>query len=153
MTNDYNKLNREQKKIITKFKSDTLTNNVIYEINAIQLKKLIKKYDKAIVYLFTNGCISSECKPLNYYIDYSEKNNYKLFLVMTGYSNLQETINQDLETPYFSIDCDYYQTKIRPLYTKYFKNELLSKKYSEEYLGDLFFFKKGKLITVKKTIN
>lgn len=152
LTNDYEKLSDKQKGIILKFKdsSTKLTNGYIYEINATQLKELIKKHDKAMVYIFTNGCSLKDCKPLNYYVDFAKKNNYKLFLVMTGYGNLQQTIEQKVDIPFFSIDSKYYSTNIRKYYTQYFENELLDKPKNENLniRGNIYIFEKGNFVIV-----
>lgn len=153
LTHDYNILNDKQKEIIQSFDSSTnLKNGYIYEINATQLKRLIREYDRAMVYVFTNGCSSKYCKPLNYYVNYAKENNYKLFLVMTGYTHLKQTLEQEINLPFFSINHKYYGTNIRKYYTQYFENELLDKQINDhsDYQGDIYIFQKGKLIEILK---
>lgn len=59
------------------------------------------------------------------------------------------TLEQDANTIYFSIDSDYYQTKYKNRYVKYFKNELMGldrNNKPKESFGNLFFFENGNFI-------
>lgn len=147
LTNDYNKLNDEQKSLISPLKSfDDLENGKIYTINPVQLKEELKNHPKSMVYVFTNGCSSEYCFPMNVYISYAKINNYKLFLVMNGYTQLNETLAQEAEVPYFSIDNEYYSVNNRSKYSSYFENELMDlpkETKHKEYPGNLFFFENG----------
>ncbi len=125
LTNDYGKLSEDQKSMISQLKSfENLENEKIYIVNSNQLKSEIKNYPKAIVYVFTNGCTTKYCLPINVYKSYAETNAYKLFLVMNGYSKLNETLDQRAEIPYFSIDNEYYGVSNRNKYSTFFENEL-----------------------------
>src|SRR5690606_15223959 len=109
LTNDYGKLSEEQKYLISPLKNfDNLENGKIYTLNSTQLKEELKKHPKSLVYVFTNGCVSKYCLPMNIYINYAETNGYKLFLVMNGYANLSQTLDQEAEVSYFSIDNNFY---------------------------------------------
>lgn len=152
LTNDYNKLSDRQKDLIQPLNSfENLENNKIYEININQLRDELKNYPKAIVYVFTNGCATKYCLPMNVYKNYAETNGYKLFLVMNGYMKLNETLDQMAETPYFSIDNEYYGVSNRTKYSNYFENELmnLTKETKHKvYPGNLFFFENGEFQNV-----
>ena len=68
LTNDYNKLTPEQKKLIVALEnfSDTKP-NLIYKISGKQLQQELSKHPKSLVYIFKNGCTSKLCKPLMIY--------------------------------------------------------------------------------------
>jgi len=156
LTNDYNKLSNQNKlKIVKLANFKTLSVNSIYELSASELKTELKNHSKSIVYVFTNGCTSNLCMPLSHYQNFAKENKYKLFLVMTGYADLNETLVQNVNEPLFSINSAYYNTKYRFKYTQFFENELqnLPIKYKEkEYKGSLFFFERDKLIDIKKKL-
>lgn len=156
LTNDYTKLTQNEKILISKFESfEKLEIQKIYQINPKQLKKEIQKHPKSLVYVFKNGCTSKLCLPMNVYINFAEVNDYQLFMVMDGFANLQETLSQDAETPYFAIDNDYYGISNRNKYIRYFENELMNlpkETKHKEYLGNLFFFENGKFVNVEKEL-
>jgi hypothetical protein len=145
LTNDYHKLKEEEKlKIIelTSFvKSDK---DFIHKINGLQLNEELKNHPKSIVYIFKNGCTSKLCYPLVTYENYAKQNGYKLFLVMDGYANLNETLEQSVSSALFSINNEYYNSKFRATYSRYFENEISNKPRNEkeqDYLGNIYFFK------------
>lgn len=156
LTNDYGKLTVNQKSLISSLKSfDNLENGKIYTINPVQLKEELKNHQKAIVYVFTNGCVSKSCLPMNVYKSYAETNGYKLFLVMNGYAKLNETLDQMVEVPYFAIDNDFYGVTNRSKYSTYFENELMGfpkETKHKEYPGNLFFFENGEFKNVYKEL-
>ncbi len=152
ITNDYKKLNEINQSKIEKLQDFEVPNvGMIYEINAIQLKEELKKFPKAIVYLFTNGCTSEFCEPLEVYEEYAKENGYKLFLVMTGYGHLNKTLSQNVETQLFSIDAEFYGVKNKSKYTRFFRNQLegfLKEHSKREFKGSLFFFQENNLVNV-----
>lgn len=156
LTDDFDKLNSQQKSLIHKYNNDLeLTDGNVYLINAKQLKNELSKYKKSIVYCFTNGCSSEFCEPMRSYLDYAKENGYKLFLVMNGFGNLSSTLDQSAPTPYFAIDSEHYQTKYRSKYTRQFINELLSRDIEfkeKEYLGNLFFFQGTKYLEARTSL-
>ncbi|MDD3459051.1 MAG: hypothetical protein PHO74_06205 [Weeksellaceae bacterium] len=156
LTNDYNKLSEEHKSLITPLKSfEELENGKIYPIHSQTLKNELKKHPKAIVYVFTNWCSSEFCLPMNVYINYAEKQDSKLFLVMNSYGGIDVTLSQMAETPYFVIDNSYYNSNIRGKYTRYFENELMGlpkETKHKDYPGNLFFFEKGVFKNVYKNL-
>jgi hypothetical protein len=145
LTNDYSKLKDNDKmKIIELSSFDNLNNEFIYKINGFQLSNELKKHPKSIVYIFKNGCTSKLCYPLFAYENYAKKNGYKLFLVMDGYGNLNETLEQPFSGILFSINNEYYNSKYRATYSRYFENEITNKPREEkekDYLGNIYFFK------------
>jgi hypothetical protein len=149
LTNDYGKLEEIQKKKITELSTfENLSKEFIYKINGIQLSEELKKYPKSIVYIFKNGCTNKLCYPLITYENYADKNGYKLFLIMDGYSKLNETLEQPFSSILFSINNEYYNSKYRFTYSRYFENEILNKARNEkekEYLGNIYFFKYNQL--------
>ena len=156
LTSDFGKLNENQKsKIILLTSFEKIETNYIYKINGVQLKQELKKYPKSIVYIFKNGCTSDLCKPLLIYENYAKKNDFKLFLVMDGYAELNETLEQPISSPLFVINNEYYKSNIRANYSRYFENEITSKPLHEknsEYLGSLYFFNEDKLDRILKLL-
>ena len=72
---------------------------------------------------------------------------------MNGYASLNETLNQPISSTLFSINNEYYKSKYRNNYTRYFENEMLNKPLNTkegEYLGNIYFFK---LQNLEKTLN
>lgn len=149
LTNDYDKLSTEQRNLIKPFKSfDALQSGNIYPINAKQLQEGLKEYPQSMVYIFTNGCEAGLCLPLADYLNYGEKHGYKVFLVMTGYGNLDETISQNVDAPLLAIDGDYYGEKYRHNYTRQFFNEMDGRDRFEKediVIGPLLFYSFGEL--------
>lgn len=156
LTNDYGKLSEEQKALISPLESfENLENNKIYTLNGQRLKEEIQKYPKALVYVFTNDCTSEYCLPMAVYKGYANENGYKLFLVMNGYANIDDTLDQYAEVPYFAIDNEYYDISMRNKYIRYFTNELTGlprDAKQKEYLGDLYFFENGELQSISREL-
>jgi hypothetical protein len=93
--------------------------------------------------------------PLQSRENYAEGNNYKLYLVMTGFAFLNKTTQQKIESPLFALDYDYYKTKYRSTACKKFENYMLGrpldyKDNNDE--GDIFFLKKNKLVKVLRDL-
>lgn len=149
LTDDYGKLSSSERELIKPLKSfDEVISRNIYPINGNLLMEEIKKHPKALVYSFVNGCKSEFCKPLMVYENFANQHGYKLFLVMEGYSNLDETFAQPFTSPLFSLDRNSYQTVYRSSYSRRFQNQLEGKSVdakSGDYLGSLYFFSNGKL--------
>lgn len=147
LTNDYRNLSEEQKSLITPLDSfDNLENGKIYTLNSTQLKEELKKHPKSLVYVFTNGCTTKYCLPMNVYKSYAKANGYTLFLVMNGYADLNQTLDQEVETSYFAIDSEFYGVTSRSKYTGHFENELIGlpkETKHKNYPGNLFFFENG----------
>lgn len=156
LTNDYNKLNPDEKHLISKLEDFKIVEDgKIYLINAEQLKSEMKNHPKSLVYVFANGCVSKFCLPMNVYMNYAQNHGYQLYLVMDGFNNLNHTLDQDADTPYFAIDNEYYDVSSRTKYSNYFENELMDlpkETKHKEYLGNLYFFENGKFIKVEKEL-
>jgi hypothetical protein len=63
---------------------------------------------------------------------------------MDGYANLNETLEQSVSSALFSINNEYYNSKFRATYSRYFENEISNKPRNEkeqDYLGNIYFFK------------
>lgn len=148
-SDDYNKLTDEQKAMVVSFEPDQPTDkNKIYVINATELRVELKKYPKALVYTFANSCSSEFCKPLYVYENWAKENDYKLFLVMVSYANIEETLLQNISSQLYVIDSNYYGNGPFGKYVGYFENELksLDIKTKENWNGGLFFFKNGEFV-------
>ena len=156
LTNDYSKLTDDEKSLInTKTDFSNLKSKNIYVINGAELKNELRKNENSLVYIFTNGCTSKTCLPMSTYESYAKENNYNLYLVMSGYGNLYATTQQRFDSPLFTIDYDYYDTKYRSTAWNRLENDLRNKPKdfkTKPYEGNLFFFKKDKLIKVLKEL-
>lgn len=154
LTSDYGKLSGEQRQLIVPLVDfDGAKPGKIYKVNAAQLKENISKHPKSIVYVFSVGCGSHENTPLSVFEKFAKENGYHLYLVLTGYSELDKVLEQNFESPLFSIDDKYYKTRYRHLYERYFTNELmgitLKAKYTErEHFGMIYFYDYGQLVKV-----
>lgn len=149
LSDDFNDLTNEQKAMIKSFEPNLPTDkNKIYVISALELREELKKYPKALVYTFANGCSSEFCKPLYVYENWAKKNDYKLFLVMTSYFNLDYTLAESYQTQLYVMDSNYFGKQLKRRYVTYFDNELKGLKYNakENWEGSLFFFENGKYI-------
>ena len=155
VTNDYDKLTDEQLTHLAPFTSfKEAVPGKVYEINASLLKEEMKLQPKSLVYVFANWCTSSDCLPLSVYQNYAEKNGYNLYLVMTGYWDLNKSLKQNIELPLYTIEPVFYNTKYSSAYVRKFSNELMSipletKSKDRKMDGSLFFFNYGILDTVR----
>jgi len=158
LTNDYNKLSCKQQQLVHEFSAfDDAEPGLIYKINAAQLKEELQQHPRALVYVFNSGCGSDACGPLSNYESFAEQHNYRLFLVMTGYTDLEKTISQEIESPLFVIDNDYYGSRYHHIYYRYFTNELHNLPTSASYkerseAGNHYFFSYGKLMAVSNRL-
>lgn len=155
-SDDYNKLNDEQKAMVVSYRPSLPTNNNrIYVINAPELKTELKKYPKALVYTFANACSSEFCKPLYVYENWAKQNDYKLFLVMVSYANIEETLSQSCKNQLHVIDSNYYGNEPFGKYVTYFQNELkgLHVKAKDDWNGGLFFFENGEFVKNLKELS
>ncbi|MFL9835584.1 hypothetical protein [Chryseobacterium terrae] len=158
VTNDYKKLSNEQKNTIVPLEDFEKTEqNYVYKINGQQLKTELSKHPKSVVYIFTNGCKSAYCLPMSNYERFAKENGYKLFLVMEGYGELQQTTKQRSEVftePLFSIDNDHYNSWYSIRFHRLFENELrgIAKKSKPEWEGNLYFFKYDKLEKITREL-
>lgn len=155
-TNDFEKLSAPQKEKILKMETfQDLHKGFVYKINGQQLKEELKNHSKSIVYIFTSGCSSDLCKPISVYEDFALKNGYQLFLVLNGFANLVETLDQKISNPLFVIDNDYYHEERNYKYSRYFENELINKPLKEKnniYMGNLYFFEEDSLVQILKEL-
>ncbi len=156
LTNDYQYLSEDQKKKIVPLPDfSTRNEDLIFKINGSQLNAELKNHPHSLVYVFKNGCTSTYCKPLSTYVDFAAKHNLKLFLVMDGYINLNETTDQYPKAQLYAIDNDYYKEEKRARYTTYFTNDLLQrpvKEKSQKYSGNLYFFSMNTLDSVVREL-
>lgn len=148
LTDDYKKLSDEQKTHVTTADFGNEKDDFVYTVNGKQLLAEIQKHDKALVYEFTNGCVGEHCKPMRVYEEFAKKNGYTLFLVMSGFANIDDTMGQrgTFESPLYAIDSKAYPTSYRVRYTRLFKQELMGDKFDKENYGGLMFFENGKFI-------
>lgn len=155
-TNDFDTLSETQQnkvKAIENFQD--LNNEFIYKINGQQLKEELKNHPKSVVYLFANGCTSDYCKPISVYEDFARRNGYSLFLIMSGYTNLNETLKQPISNVLFVVDNYYYNEKLNHKYTRYFENDLTNRPLTEkrrEYSGNLYFFEGDSLVQILREL-
>ena len=152
---DYDLLSPQEKERIKKLETfDSLQSNYVYEINAPQLLLALAAHEKSLVYMFANGCTSDNCIPLSNIERFAEDNDYQLFLIMNGYYNLDKSLSQQLNSPLFSINSDYYGSSKIKKHKTAFKKELGYYQVSKEqkHPGSYLFFSKDSLIEIKKSI-
>lgn len=133
------------------YRENVPVRNCVFIINHEQLLTELKGYDKALVYIFVNGCNSKYCQPLYVYENWSKKNGYKLFLVMVNIEGFEQTIIQNPSEQLYVIDDRFY--KKRKLFDE-FENGLKqhSLKQKNKYTGSLFFFEKGIYVETHKQL-
>lgn len=128
--NHYRYLSENDRAKIKQLKSfDGLNKNYIYEITANQLVKELENHPKSLVYIFTSGCSGDTVNSLSEIEEYAKQNDFKLFLILTGYWQLNQTLNQNLESQLFSINAKEYGNPNKSGYTTKFRNELGYKNY------------------------
>ncbi|MCK9452988.1 MAG: hypothetical protein M0Q90_14940 [Bacteroidales bacterium] len=156
LTNDYGKLSDNEKALIHDFEGfSEVESHAIYEINGKALREELKNHPKSIVYIFANGCSSDFCKPLQVYENFANEHDYRLFMVMIGYANLDKTMEQQFSSPLYAIDTDYYETRISYKYNRYFENDfqgLETKAKQGDYAGSLYFFEGDSLVEVRREL-
>lgn len=156
LTNDYDKLSEDlKKKIVPLPDFNSVEFDKVYKINGKQLREELKNHPKSIVYIFKNGCTSKYCKPLSNYHFYAKEKGFTLFLVMNGYVNLKESLDQNVSAYLYSIDNEHYNEKYRNKYLLCFENELTNKPVNAKsgpYKGNIYFFSADKLDSISREL-
>ena len=157
LTNDFDKLSETQKALVVPFESfDATEAGFVYKVTASELKSGLKDCPRAMVRVFNPKCSSSSFQPMSYYQQYADDNDIYLIQVMISYAGFEEAVQQSSNRPLFVIDDAAYGSKLRPVYERYFINELLGlprkTKYDdipENMTGQIYFFEFGTLKEVK----
>jgi len=125
-----------------KYEPNLPIKDCIIIIDHEQLLSMVKKHEKALVYVFVNGCTSDFCKPMYIYENWCKNNGYKLFLVMTSSYKFSKTTDQDPAEQLYVIDYEHYKRKS----LKRFENGLMGNDLDKKikFEGSLFFFENGK---------
>ncbi len=148
---DYKKLDPAAKTYIFPYQEgkDTL-NNIVYPITAEEIRQQFTKHDKIMVYLFTNGCSGATCYPLNSFKQWADQNNYKIFMVMTGYGGLGYSLIQYVKSPLYVVNHKAYNTNWQGKYLKMFRSDLLKNEPNANEIvknfPSIYLFENGKLI-------
>lgn len=76
---------------------------------------------------------------------------------MNGYNNIKESLAENINTPLFSIDEIYYESKFRNKYIKKFTKDLLSEEPNteeilKEFYGGIYLFENGKLTKTERDL-
>lgn len=153
--NHYRHLSEEDRAKIKELNNfDDLNKNFIYEITADQLLNELENHPKSLVYIFTSGCSGDTVSSLSEIEEYAEQNDLKLFLILTGYWQLNQTLDQDLESQIFSINATKYGNPNKAGYTTKFRNELGYKNYYAIHKkgGNYMFFEGNKLQEMKHNL-
>jgi len=143
---DYKYLTNNEKNMIKAYDNTiSPTRKNVYKVNATEILNEVKKYPKAIVYVFTVGCPSDTCLPLNIYEEYAKKHGYKVFFVLTSYKDLGDALKEPISEPLFVIDGNYYGKKFLRKYVSFFENELrgLDKNMKRTTYESLHFYENG----------
>lgn len=157
MTNDFDKLSESLKALVVPFESfDAAEAGFVYKVTASELKSELKDYPRTMVRVFNPKCSSTSCQPMSYYQQYADNHGISLIQVMISYAGFDEAIQQSTDKPLFVINDAAYGTKLRPVYERYFTNELLGlprkTKYDdipENMSGQIYIFEFGTLKEVK----
>ena len=150
--NHYSHLSEEDRAKIKDLNNfEDLNKNFIYEITADQLLNELQNHPKSLVYIFTSGCSGDTVNSLSEIEEYAEQNNLRLFLILTGYWQLNQTLDQDLESQLFSIDAKEYGNPNKAGYTTKFRKELGYKEYYDIHKkgGNYMFFEGNVLKEMK----
>lgn len=131
----YDKLPLSWKELVVPLETfEQVSRSEITKINGYQLQTELKKHEKAVVQFIVNYCPSnSNLKPLE---AYCLKNDYKLFLVMFDFDRVPFIFNQNIESPVFVMDSEYYKSKKQNDYTNAFRDDLANNlpKYAPYYV-------------------
>lgn len=122
--------------------------NTILYITHEQMLDLVKQYDKALVYVFVNGCKSQYCKPMYVYENWCKENGYTFLPVMVSNSKFQLTTNQMPNSQLFCIRQDAYKGLLRAFtYRKHFENGLLRRELkAQDLYRSYYLYNQGQLI-------
>lgn len=149
--NHYKFLSEEHRAKVKQLENfNDLNENYIYEITDVQLAKELENHSKSMVYIFTGGC-SGNPTSLSEIEEYADQNNLKLFLILTGYWQLDHTLGQDIKNQLFSIKASEYGNPNKPGYTTKFRNGLGFKEYyaNHKKSGHFMFFEGSVLKEMK----
>jgi len=83
---------------------------VIYLINGIDLSRLLKKSDDAVVYIWKPNCIGQYCYSLNHIQELCTAKGLDLFVVAEYYDCTMMQLTYELERPLYGIDTPYYRS-------------------------------------------
>jgi len=156
----YKRLKDEQKSQIVFVDTNTAkplpaTDSRVQAITARHLDKLLAVHDTTVVYLWKPHCTSPSCLPLSSVYDYCQAHNYKLYIIMEYFTDLETSMSQFSDRyQVFGINYKYYKSDYCPAYTKRFikqlvKGEKMPK--SENYFR-YFFFKGNHFIGSKEML-
>lgn len=148
ITDDYGKLDKQQKAMVVSADFQNPQPDKIYKVTGPVLLQEVQNHEKVLVYEFTNGCSSDNCKPMWVYEKYAKDHGYKLFLVMNGFQSIEATLGQRnaFQSPLYVIDSKAYSTVYRAKYGRMFRRELSGSTAPEDNYGGLFFFENGKFV-------
>lgn len=145
---------KQQSKVKKIVDFDSTKAGYIYEITGKQLMNELDQNEKSLVYVFKNGCKSDACYPLSQIRDYADENNLKLYMVMSSYHSLDNSLDQKAGVPLYSINAEAYgETKSRK-YLKQFEKEIGCDQFldlmNEKWMGSYYFFEKDQIIEIKR---
>ena len=135
---------------------DTLHNRV-YAITGEQIRQQMEQHDRILVYTFTNNCSGPTCYPLATFKRWAEENEYKLYLVTTGYGALDTTLSQEIDLPLYIVNYKAYNTNMHGKCNNRFlidllQNEPNAKAIVKNSYINLYAFEKGKLTQVSSDL-
>lgn len=111
-----------------------------------QLREAINRKEKALVYIFNDGCMSPGCLPLSVVADYAKQIHAAVYFVAT---DLRPSLFLHPE-PILSVDFHAYGTNWYTTFLERFTEELLEKSDEEEFFN-LALFESGKLVRLYTT--
>lgn len=109
--------------------------NLVYAVNAAQVKKCLSEHEKSVVYIWAPHCHGLHCLPLSTFVNACLQKGYHPIIV-AEYAAIEDIENMN-NTDYkvYTMDHRFYQKKKTTKCLKPFQYELTGQKKSKENLG------------------
>jgi hypothetical protein len=128
--------------------------DLVYVVNASQLKKCLSLHPKSIVYMWAPHCHGDHCVPLSIFVNTSLQKGYYPIIVV---EYIEFPIIQDMnntEYPVFTMDHRYYhQQKTNKCIEPFLLELTRQKKKKENYGARYLIFEKDRFVGFKVDLN
>ena len=149
----YKKTKNEKPNLFVNYNDTTLKYNskqnndsTIVLITGIELNKLLKTVNNAVVYMWSPNCKSRFCPSLDILKRKCNEKQIELFVVAETFDiNMLEQKHKTVKTLY-GINTQYYKTNFTAWYRPKFIKDLQEAKEKENTFNRLFYFKNGQFI-------
>ena len=120
--------------------------STIVLITGVELNKLLKTVNNAVVYMWSPNCKSRFCQSLEILQRKCNEKQIELFVVVETFDiNMLEQKHKTVKTLY-GINTQYYKTNFTAWYRPKFIKDLQETKEKENTFNRLFYFKNGQFI-------